>query len=461
MSLSPVIMWFRQDLRLRDNPALCAAIKSGQPIIFLYILDDSLAFPMGGASRWWLHHSLAALEADLRKIGGTLIRRQGNAPEILANIVTHSGANQVFYNRVYEPEWAKRDAEINAQFPCTSFKGNILFEPSEIKTLSGTPFKVFTPFYKACLTKVDQIGEPLGAPKTVQNYSQSIHTDTLTLLPKLDWAAGFAARHTPGEAGAYAQLSAMAQDKLTSYETQRDLPAIDATSGLAAHLHFGEISARDIWHSLAPMLSSDAFLRQIVWRDFAMHVLHHFPSTSHEPMNLDYARFPWKANAKTLQKWQKGLTGYPIIDAGMRELWVSGTMHNRVRMIAASFLVKHLLQPWQDGAAWFWDCLVDADLANNSFGWQWVAGCGADGAPYFRVFNPVLQGKKFDPKGAYIRKWLPELAHVPDKCIHTPWEANDMFSNYPAPMIDLAAGRAAALAAYAKLKDNELYDAMP
>lgn len=456
---TPVIVWFRHDLRVADHPALAAAAASGQPVLPLYIHDDETPgiWRAGGASRWWLHHSLASLSRELGRLGAPLVIRAGAAADVLPALVRETGAQAVYWNRGYEPYAVARDTALKAALKTAgvdvqSFKGTSLFEPWEITTGSGTPYRVFTPFYKACLAKANQIGAPLPAPATLNGFAANgCALNDLGLLPAIPWDTGFAPIWTPGETGAWARLTAFMAGPMDGYKTARDFPAIEATSRLSPHLHFGEISHRAVWHAAGPLASSAAFLRELAWREFSIHLLHYNPALPETPLQPKFAAFPWQTNPDHLQAWQRGMTGYPIVDAGMRELWQTGWMHNRVRMIVGSFLVKHLLLPWQAGEAWFWDCLVDADLANNAASWQWIAGCGADAAPYFRVFNPILQGVKFDPEGAYVRRYVPELASMPAKYIHTPWESG-IKTNYPAPVVDHAFGRMRALDAYQSLK---------
>lgn len=474
----PVIHWFRKDLRLTDNPALSSAAKSGRPVIAVYILEDGDSDPWapGGASRWWLHHSLKALDQSLKTLGNRLILRRGQPQEILRDLVNETGATAVHCTSLTEPHAIKVDSglkhilnELGAGF--RAFDGNLIFPPESITTKNGEPYKVFTPFYKACLKKFPPPA-PLAAPKQLPCTKQLIRSDSLNqwkLVPeKPDWSVGWLDMWTPGEAGALARLDSFLEQSAAAYGTRRDRPDILGTSRLSPHLHFGEISPRTCWHhwlaNVKPESQDDlkSFFRQIVWREFSHHLLYYWPSFPEEPFRPEFRRFPWIRNEEALRQWQLGLTGYPIVDAGMRELWATGWMHNRVRMVAASFLVKHLLIPWQDGAAWFWDTLVDADLANNSINWQWVAGCGVDAVPFFRIFNPVLQGRKFDPDGTYVRCWIPELAKLPNKYIHEPWTASkhiledskiSLGSDYPFPIVDHMAARNRSLAAFKQLRN--------
>ncbi len=457
--MTATILWFRQDLRLADNPALTAAAESG-PVLPVYVLDDTAAgvWRAGGAQRWWLHHSLAALDAALRQRGAQLLILRGDAVALLARLAETVGAGAVHAGRLYEP-WARaRDAALAAALGerrLMLHSGGLLHEPHRIRTGQGAPYAVYTPFSRA----IFGLGEPpppLLPPHGLEMvpHETGLTLDALELLPRRDWADEFPRFWTPGEAGAAARLAGFGQAPLAAYEKGRNVPSQAGTSGLSPHLHHGEVSPRQVWHAAraAGAVGSHGWLKEILWREFSYHLLWHKPNMPGQPLNPAFADFPWQPDRALLRAWQRGRTGYPIVDAGMRQLWVSGWMHNRVRMIVASFLVKHLLQPWQDGAAWFWDTLVDADLAANSASWQWVAGSGADAAPYFRVFNPILQGEKFDPGGEYVRAWLPALASVPDRFIHQPWNAPTPPADYPTPIMDHAAGRARALAAYAAMR---------
>jgi deoxyribodipyrimidine photo-lyase len=477
MTERPSLVWFRQDLRLADNPALAAACARGGPVICLYVLDDETqgAWRMGGASRWWLHHSLAALSADLASQGQRLTLRQGRGAHIIKDLVAEAGADAVFWNRRYEPAQIAHDTALKADLAAMgiavhSFNSALLHEPWTVKTQGGGSFRVFSPFWRACLAK----GEP-AAPLPRPAFaapSPDARGDALEdwqLVPsRPNWAAGFEPEWQPGEAGAHRQLARFLARGTASYPDERNRPDLPGTSRLSPHLAFGEIGPRQIWSAArfsgaaSNAKGTEKFLSEIGWREFSYHLLANEKDLPSVALRPEFRDFPWADDPAALAAWRKGRTGVPIVDAGMRQLWQTGWMHNRVRMIAASFLVKHLLIPWQHGAAWFWDTLVDADLANNSASWQWVAGCGADAAPYFRVFNPVLQGLKFDPDGAYVRRFVPELANLPAHHIHAPWEAPaDMLAkagvslggSYPHRLVDLAAGRARALAAFAALKD--------
>ncbi len=470
---APVILWFRNDLRLSDHAALNAAVTTGQPVLPVYVMDDAAAgrWAPGGASRWWLHHSLACLARDLQARGASLVLRRGAARRAIPQLVEEAGATAVFTGGSYEP-WAR---EVDAALAATLSRQDVkfhrmrtvtLFHPDAVKTKSGTPFSVYSPFARHCME--------LGAPEALYPAPDRIACppppaseplDSWRLLPtRPDWAGGLRATWTPGEAGAQTRLRRFTQDALQDYAAQRDVPGVDGTSMLSPHLHFGEISPVQVWHAVQAMPASGSrtsFLREVLWREFSYHLLWHHPDLPDQPLNRAFAAMPWRSDPAGLRAWQRGQTGIPIVDAGMRQLWQTGWMHNRVRMVVASFLVKHLLLPWHDGEAWFWDTLVDADLANNAASWQWVAGCGADAAPYFRIFNPVLQGRKFDPDGAYVRHFVPELARLEDRAIHAPWEASEaalaragvrLGRDYPAPLVDLGAGRKRALEALATVK---------
>jgi deoxyribodipyrimidine photo-lyase len=469
----PTLLWFRQDLRLADNAALTEAVARGGPVLPVYVLDDTAAGPWraGGAARWWLHHSLAALDRSLQGAGNRLLLLRGAAEVAIPHLALATGARAVLWNRLYEPFHGERDSRIAEHLQgdgieAARLPGALLAEPSSVKTATGGPYRVFTPFFRALLREA-QPAAPLPAPGHIPGLAAPPVGDRLEdwrLPPHApDWAGGLRAAWSPGEQGARRRLLAFTEDGVARYGERRDLPAEDGTSRLSAALHWGELSPRQVWHAVRPDRPGVApYLRQLVWREFCHHLLHHFPTLPTEPLDRSFRHFPWTRKPDLIAAWQRGRTGYPIVDAGMRQLWAEGWMHNRVRMIAASFLVKHLLQPWQAGAAWFWDTLVDADLANNSAGWQWVAGCGADAAPYFRIFNPVLQGERFDPHGHYVRRWVPELARLPDRWLHKPWAAPaDVLAAagvvpgalYPRPVIDHTIARERALAAYREMRE--------
>ena len=478
----PSIIGFREELRLADNRALAAAMQSGAPILAIYILDEESEGirPLGGASRWWLHHSLEALTAGLDKLGLKLAIYRGAAADILPKVAEGSDAAAVFWSRRYGAAERAVDEHLksalgDAGIEARSFNDRLLAEPWEVKTGSGGAFQVFTPFWRALRAKGSPPA-PLRAPKTLQCAKapakpKRLRPEDLDLLPmKPDWAAGLRETWTPGEAGARARLAAFVGQSLSGYARHRDRPDMAATSHLSPHLRFGEISPRQIWHAAeqaaeertAPRSDVEKFLSEIGWREFSYHLLFHHPKLATHNFNAHFDGFAWRTDRGGLKAWRAGRTGVPMVDAGMRELWRTGIMHNRVRMLVASFLTKHLLIDWRKGEAWFWDTLVDADPANNPASWQWVAGSGADAAPYFRVFNPVLQGETFDPSGDYVRRWVPEIAKLPDKFIHQPWAAPadvlksadiELGRDYPRPVIDLGEGRTRALAAYAATRD--------
>ena len=478
--MSPILVWFRLDLRLADHKALWQAASVAAPVVPVYVWspEEELPWAPGGASRWWLHHSLAALDASLRKQGLRLVTRRGPAGGALLRLAKETGARAVYANRRVEPAWRKMDSRVAAALGPAGVEFRVwpdvfLFEPETVRTGSGKPFEVFTPFWRKCLSLADP-PPPLPQPGPLQGpkrWPPSVPLEELGLLPRPDWAGGLRSAWVPGEPGARDRLRRFLEGSWDLYAERRNRPAEEGTSRLSAHLHFGEVSARQVWHAVRSMAESrgmpaarwreSVFLRELGWREFAHHLLWHRPECTDRPLRTEWERFPWREDASDLRAWQRGRTGYPIVDAGMRELWTTGWMHNRVRMIVASFLVKDLRIAWQSGARWFWDTLVDADLANNTLGWQWTAGCGVDAAPYFRVFHPVLQGEKFDPDGAYVRRWCPELARLPARWIHRPFEAPPsvlkeagvrLGSEYPEPIVSHAAARQAALAAWESLR---------
>jgi deoxyribodipyrimidine photo-lyase len=433
----PVILWFRQDLRLADNPALVHAVGTGRPVLPVYILDQGPAtLQTGAASLWWLDKSLRALDASLRVRGSRLILRRGDSEAELRRLIDETGASTVFLNRRFEPDAFARDADIAHGLraegvDCKGWNGTLLARPGSVLNGSGQPYRVFTPFHRTLLASVvapPHAAAPDGFATPPEPVCEDI--DAWGLHPNHpDWSRGF--DWTPGEAGAEAALTAFLSRGLKSYSTGRDIPAEPATSRLSPHLHFGEISpwrAVEAARSAAadgrvPAIEADKFVAEIGWREFSAHLLHAFPQITDTAFRPEYDAMPWRDDPAGLKAWQRGRTGYPIVDAGMRELWATGFMHNRVRMIVASFLIKHLLIDWRQGEAWFRDTLVDADLASNLQNWQWVAGSGADASPYFRIFNPITQGRKFDADGRYVRQWVPELRGVPDRWLHAPWTA--------------------------------------
>lgn len=482
MSRAAALVWFRRDLRLADNAALTAAIHSGASIVpvFIWAPEEDAAWAPGAASRWWLHQSLLALEAALARRGARLIVRRGPTADALLSLAAEAGARSVFCNRCYEPAAIARDRKLEGvlsgrEIALKSFAGDLLFEPGSILNASGRPFRIFTAFWKACLAAPPP-ASPAPAPRKIAAATSqpgTLAVGDLGLTPKVDWTRGIRETWRPGEAGGAKQWKRFLDRALAGYPAGRNRPDWEGTSRLSPHLHFGEISVRRVWHAARLRgaripagedgAADQVFLREIAWREFARHLLFDFPSMAREPLRAEFRNFPWsrgRQQPKVWGRWTRGETGYPLVDAGMRQLWHTGWMHNRVRMVAASFLVKHLLIDWRDGAAWFWDTLVDADLANNSMGWQWSAGCGVDAAPYFRIFNPVIQGERFDPDGSYIRQWAPELAALPNAWIHKPWKAPgwvlekagvQIGKTYPTPVVVHEVARERALAAFASI----------
>lgn len=476
--MSTALVWFRRDLRLADHPALHRAALAHQRVIPVYIHapNEEAPWQPGAAARWWLHHSLAGLKATLEKHGSRLIIRQGDSLAQLRQLLHETGASAVYWNRLYEPATIARDRRVktalrDAGVIAESCQAALLIEPWTLLKADQTPYQVFTPFWKACLQKLPP-SAPLPVPKLTgsQSWSPSLPLERLDLLPRIPWDQGLAEAWQPGEFGALAQLDRFCESGLSGYAQWRDWPGQEGVSRLSPHLHLGEISPRQIWAAAALATGGDpladkgaaTYLREIGWREFAHYVLYHWPHTPEQPLQPRFAAYPWRDDyAELLSVWQRGQTGYPMVDAGMRQLWRTGWMHNRLRMLVASFLVKNCRIPWQQGARWFWDTLVDADLASNTLGWQWTAGCGVDAVPYFRVFNPIVQGQKFDPDGTYVRCWVPELAALPSALIHQPWTtlptepAATGFTlgrHYPRPVVDFAASRNEALAGYERIK---------
>ncbi len=484
----PTICWFRNDLRLTDHAALAAAAANG-PVLAVFILDDDAAGPwkMGGASRWWLHHSLASLTLNLAQKGGRLVLRRGDTVECLETLIKQENAKALYFSRAYEPWAAEQQRCLKERFDHTfgesvevkRFAGRLLLEPEQVSTQEGRPYKVFTPFWRASMMQLsardaEKTKRARAVPATIQWHdaknATSDELDAWQLLPdKPDWAAGLREFWQPGEKGAFDRLKAFLDLAIDDYPTGRDQPDEDFTSRLSPYLHFGEISPEQIWRAVKAAAAGNqinetagnAFLRQLGWRDFSYHLLSFFPALPESNFRPQFDQFPWQENQDQLEAWRRGQTGYPLVDAGMRQLWHTGWMHNRVRMVVGSFLVKHLRMHWRHGENWFWDTLVDADLANNAASWQWVAGSGADAAPYFRIFNPITQGEKFDQHGAYIRHWVPELRELPKKFLNKPWTAPKQVlsdagvvlgENYPKPIVDHRAAREAALSALQQSK---------
>ncbi len=467
-----IIVWFRNDLRIADNPALRHAEGSGRPVICLYILDETPGIrPMGAASLWWLDKSLKNLGESLEKLGNKLVLRKGVAAQVLDDVIAHAGATCVLWNRLYDKASIDRDTLIKADLKdagvdCQSFNAGLLNEPWTVQNGSKQPYKVFTPYWRAAREHLAHVIVE-SAPKTLKAPEHFPRTESLSgwgLHPtKPDWSRGFDL-WTPGEAGALERLDDFLSGPVDGYGEKRDIPGVEATSGLSPHLHFGEIGPRQVWlaarnaaeHGDAPAAEVEKFLSEVGWREFNHSILFHWPELLTRNFKPEFDGFPWAKDHAAFEAWTKGETGYPIVDAGMRELWATGFMHNRVRMIVASFLIKHLLVDWREGEAWFWDTLVDADLASNVGNWQWVAGSGADASPYFRIFNPIAQGEKFDPRGVYVRRWVPELAGVPDEVIHKPWERAlhlpaDAKRLYGKPIVEHGKARERAMEAYRSL----------
>ncbi|PKP83540.1 MAG: deoxyribodipyrimidine photolyase [Alphaproteobacteria bacterium HGW-Alphaproteobacteria-18] len=480
-STSPAVLWFREDLRLTDNPALDAAVRSGRPLICLYVRETGAGAPraMGGASQWWLDKSLSSLSASLEEIGGTLLLRSGRAEVIIPALAEETGADAVFWNRRYGMPERETDAAIKKTLKdrgvdCQSFNGRLLMEPWDLKTGGGGWYKVFTPFWRALQA---QYRPPPFLPSPNRITPAPAETESLKdwdLHPRTpDWSHGIRAAWEPGEKGALKRLDDFLAGPLGNYASTRNLPGVPTgTSKLSPHLRFGEIGPAQIWRAVQARLaaqqadeeSAHVFLSEIAWREFSYMLLYFNPALATDNYNTNFTRMRWRQDDYGFTAWCRGQTGYPIVDAGMRELWCTGWMHNRVRMITASFLTKHLLLPWQLGEQWFWDTLVDADPAANPASWQWTAGSGADAAPYFRVFNPITQGQKFDERGEYVRRWCPELERLPDKYLHAPFDADPetlsharvrLGTNYPKAIVEHALGRQRALDAYKTMKEDQ------
>ena len=463
------IVWIREDLRIFDNPALHYAAQKGA-VLPVYIYPEGL----GGASYWWLHHSLEKLIAKFDQQGVQLILQSGKPEKILQSLSKKIGADEVVWNRVYSPvgiDQGKKVKEALSHIKTQSFNAQLLIEPTQILNKQGTPFKVFTPFWRHCQSILNPL--PLLSEPKLKGIDGPIESQTLEswgLLPtKPNWAQGLSQRWQVGEDKAQKKWSTFLESTIDRYKEGRDFPAQDNTSYLSPHLAFGEISPKQIWFDVQQAIASNEidsvngakFLAEIGWREFSRYLLVHFPHVIENPFNNRFEDFPWQNAPTLLNAWKQGQTGYPIVDAGMRELWATGYMHNRVRMVVASFLTKHCLMHWREGVDWFWDTLVDADIANNTASWQWASGCGADAAPYFRIFNPILQGEKFDKEGAYIKKWLPELEKLPTKYINKPWEADlttlqqaevSLDENYPHPIVNHREARELALNSYQSIK---------
>ncbi|MES5955649.1 deoxyribodipyrimidine photo-lyase [Bacillus fungorum] len=470
-----IIVMFQKDFRLYDNPALFEASQSGE-VLPVYIQDE--AFSMGEASKWWLHHAILDIQKQLEALGSTLIIRKGNTQEEILSLIEQLGITGVYWNICYDPDRLQSNQKMKTiledkNIICKEFNSHLLLEPWIIKKKDNTEYKVFTPFYNAFQKQV--IPKPISKVQRIKGGNSlpaSLAVSELHLLPTIPWTAHIESIWEPTEEGAYKTCKKFFSSKLASYSEGRDFPNENAHSMLAPYLSFGQISVRLMYHYLINKSTErqcslfekqvNSFIRQLIWREFSYYLLYHYPFTVYKPLNKSFEHFPWNNEGELLRVWQKGETGYPFIDAGMRELWQTGFMHNRARMAVASFLVKHLLIPWQEGAKWFMDTLLDADIANNTMGWQWVAGSGADASPYFRIFNPITQGEKFDKNGEYIRRWVPELKDIPNKYIHKPWEAPEhvlqkanikLGDTYPFPIVDHKAARERALCAYKSMKE--------
>lgn len=475
MTVPVSLMWFKKDLRVKDNPALNAACDAGK-IIPVYIYDTAAPegrLP-GGASQWWLHQSLKSLD---ERLNGHLQIFKGDASKIVPQLMEDFGISHIFWNRTYEPWAIKRDKQLkqdlkDAGHAVKSFNGSLLWEPTSIETKSGTPYKVFTPYYKKGCLQASEPRYPMAPPARI-TYADVVQRgdglDSLALIPDIHWYDTIEKTWKPGEEGAADRLSTFIQDAAQQYDEERDLPAVEGTSRLSPHLHWGEISPNQVWYAIKDKFGDgenkdiDTFLSELGWREFSYYLLYHFPHIVEDNFKEKFNNFNWRYSKNDLLAWQRGQTGIPIVDAGMRQLWQTGWLHNRVRMIVGSFLVKNLLMHWHQGEEWFWDCLVDADLASNTAAWQWVAGSGADASPYFRIFNPVTQGERFDKEGEYVAQYCPELKDMPKKYIHKPWEAPadalkkagvELGKNYPEPLVDLKASRQRALDAFDEIKGS-------
>ena len=477
MDQTPAVVWFRRDLRLADNPALAAAVESGRPVIALYVLDESPAVrPLGGASKWWLDKALASLAAALDALGSKLVLRRGLAEDVLPRLVQQTGARLVAWNDLFDPGYPERDGALERALTTGGVEvrrcdGCYLLRPEQVQKKAGGPYNVFTPFWRTARVQIDA-GRAAPTPKRLKipiRWPESDMLKSWRLHPtRPDWSRGFDWR--PGEGDAQRLLSEFLTGALSGYAQARDRPGVQGTSRLSAHLHWGEISPQAVWRAAqeaierhaAPDEEIDKFLSEVGWREFNVQIQTNHGDLAKVHFDPKFDGFPFRRAPEELESWRRGRTGYPIVDAGMRQLWELGWMHNRVRLITASFLVKDLLVDWREGEAWFWDTLVDADHANNAANWQWVAGSGADASPWFRIFNPVTQGEKFDGAGDYIRRWIPELAKLPDKTIHAPWTATSetlskagvlLGETYAKPIVDHSFARGRALEAARSLRD--------
>ena len=483
---TPAIVWFRNDLRLADNPALAAASRHQSIVaVFIWSPTEEGHWTPGGASRWWLERALTSLQVQLKDMGNTLLIMSGESGKILLDLAAKFGAKHIYWNRRYEPAIVVRDHGIKKDLMASglnveTFNGSLIHEPWEVLKKDGTPYQIYTAYWNAGIKNctVRKLIQMAPIPRAPQMSGESLNIADLTLGPKVHWDMGLQRLWQPGEISAARLLQDFVEHRLPKYQETRDIPGQMGTSLLSAHLHFGHISPQQLWHAVIEkhghISSLDAhakqFLKELIWRDFAANLIFYFPHTDRKPLRGQFANFPWRKSKSHLQAWQSGQTGFPIVDAGMRQLWSCGWMHNRVRMVVASFLVKDLRINWQEGAKWFWDTLVDANLASNTMGWQWAGGCGADAAPYFRIFNPMLQGARFDPEGLYIRTWIPELENLPNRWIHQPWEAPKcvleeagvvLGKNYPKPIVDHSLAKIEALLAYDTIKSKKISGMTP
>jgi deoxyribodipyrimidine photo-lyase len=469
------IILFNSDLRTTDNPAFFHALKNSQKIIPIFILDEKNQRELGGAAKWFLHHALESLALELqKKYSLKLILKKGDSLKILAEIFEQEKIDALYFNQLCEPyaikllEDIKKTATKNS-IEVFTFKSQTLFNFDEIKTKAGGYFKVFTPFFNECKRSLNKIEKLLPAPQSLDSYdsNSNIKNDNLDLLPKKDWAKNFSKFWIFDYKKIEKNLDNFLEKKVANYQENRNFPALDGNSKMSPYLTFGLISPKQIFFKIENYIAKNGysenvnqFLAELCWREFCHHLLFNFPQLPDKSFKKEFDKFPWIKDEISLKKWQKGQTGYPIVDAGMLELWATGTMHNRVRMVVASFLIKHLLIDWREGEKWFWHCLVDANLANNVANWQWVAGSGADAAPYFRIFNPTLQGERFDVDGEYVKKWLPQLSKLPKKFIHEPWKADsrtleycglELGKNYPNRIVEHEKARDMAMMIYKSL----------
>ncbi|MEM1044273.1 MAG: deoxyribodipyrimidine photo-lyase [Bacteroidota bacterium] len=480
---APTLVWFRHDLRLADHPALYRAVERGGPVVpvFIWAPEEDGEWAPGGAHRWWLHCSLTKLSQRLSRNASCLVRRSGPSLDALRDLIAATGADAVYWNARYEPVLHERDDEIAEALrgdgiTVKTFASRILHDPTAVRTTTDGPYHVYTPFRNKFEETVE-VGDPLDVPRmgehiAPESWPESEDLESFRLLPQdedgVNWAKEMGAFWTPGERAAHAALHRFLNEALIDYAESRNRPDQNGTSRFSPYLHHGELSPRQVWHRVNNWVrngsmreAANAFLSEIIWREFSYHILYHYPTLPAEPLKDKFDGFDWRMDEDALRRWQRGQTGYPIVDAGMRQLWSIGWMHNRVRMIAGSFLTKDLMIPWQEGERWFWDTLVDADLASNAMNWQWVAGSGPDAQPFFRVFNPVSQGEKHDPDGAYVRRWVPELKDLPTKYLHSPWTAPAeilaeagvvLGETYPEPIVDHSEARDRALEASAEIK---------